>query len=1117
MNHLIKKLIFCALVIAASVFRLSAQTQTIRGTVSEAGSGEPAIGAVVMIEGTSRAVITDLEGRYSIEAKSGETLVCSMLGFLNQSAVVADGKVIDFSLTPDTQALSEAVVVGYGTLKKTQLVGAVETLDAEALEGRANSDVTRSLQGQIPGLNIIQTDGKPSHSGNVYIRGNNTSYQSRISATNAESSSHSIGQGGSALVLIDGVEGSLSNVNPDDILSVSVLKDAASASVYGARGAYGVILVTTKAPADDVVKVNYNGSVSVKSRLVKWENELVTDGYTWAQCFVENFLGNDRVPGTTGTYPKDIAGAMDFSPEYMAELGRRAQAGYTDQVGMDNSGKYVYYGNTNWYKLIYRDANTATTHNLSVQGSSKKLSWMVSGRFYSQDSIYKIAKETFNNYNLRSKGKIQILPWLSLENNTSLYIENYHQPTLSSVGSATGNVYEAMERFGTPLALPYNPDGTFSRMAGSNGFMALADNRTYQEEKEQRINTTFTLNADIIKDVLKLKADYSYGVQNDHKTRVAVPLTTYLGPEQPYDSYMDGYMSQWKYYVYKNAANAVLTFTPKLGEAHDLNIMAGANLEKTSRRVLYVYMKEFLDPDYPNFSLMPADETNFPKIDENGSYDKGLVGFFARVNYTLLKRYIFEVAGRYDGSSLFPSNKRWGLFPSGSVGWRVSEEPFMEFSRNWLNNLKIRANMGTLGNAQISPYSFMRTYSTSKSSSLKNGSYFYYITAPGIVLDDVTWEKVTTYDIGFDADFLHNRLSLSGDYYVRNTTDLYIAGTELPAVLGTGTPKGNYGALQTKGWEFTIGWKDQRNLFGKPFGYNIKASLWDSRTWVTKYENLNGNFYSYYEGKELGEIWGFRTDGYFLTNSEANNWAIDTFHKNGALFRAYAGDLKFVDLNGDGKIDAGAGTLSDHGDMTVIGNATPRFQFGLNLAFNWNNIGLSIFLQGVGRRDWYPGVESGFFWGQYNRPYGYLMKTQYESMVHIDYDDPEWTVTNAADHPYWTRPVRYVANRNVGPLTMENDYYLQNAAYMRLKNLTLDYTIPEKITRKAGIEKLKIWVSGDNLLTFSPIYKHTRMFDPEAIAAGDSDFYSTGGLYGVGEGYSYPMQRIVTFGVNLTF
>ena len=280
--------------------------------------------------------------------------------------------------------------------------------------------------------------------------------------------------------------------------------------------------------------------------------DVVTDGFVYASLFSEGYYH------VSGKYPTTISKGQPFSRSWLEDFRQRQLAGIqrTTEIGPD--GKYVYYGNTNWYKLIYRDANTATTHNLSVQGSSKKLSWMVSGRFYSQDSIYKIAKETFNNYNLRSKGKIQILPWLSLENNTSLYIENYHQPTLSSVGSATGNVYEAMERFGTPLALPYNPDGTFSRMAGSNGFMALADNRTYQEEKEQRINTTFTLNADIIKDVLKLKADYSYGVQNDHKTRVAVPLTTYLGPEQPYDSYMDGYMSQWKYYVYKNAANAVL-------------------------------------------------------------------------------------------------------------------------------------------------------------------------------------------------------------------------------------------------------------------------------------------------------------------------------------------------------------------------------------------------------------------------------------------------------------------------------------------------------------------------------------------------------------------------------
>jgi hypothetical protein len=310
---------------------------------------------------------------------------------------------------------------------------------------------------------------------------------------------------------------------------------------------------------------------------------------------------------------------------------------------------------------------------------------------------------------------------------------------------------------------------------------------------------------------------------------------------------------------------------------------------------------------------------------------------------------------------------------------------------------------------------------------------------------------------------------------------------------------------------------------GKPLEYSIKGSLWDSRTWVTKFENSNHSLWDYYEGKEIGEIWGFRTDGIFRDNEEANNWATDSFHKNGSNFRAYAGDLKFVDLDGDGDINYGKAIIEDSGDLTRIGNALPRFQYGINLDFKWNGIGLSMFFQGVGKRDWYPTVETGFFWGQYNRPYSpYLTYTQTgNNYAHVDYSTTNWVVTNYDDNPYWSRRVGYSANRNVGPLTYENDHYLQNVAYIRLKNLTIDYSLPSKWLKKIDISAARFYVSMENLWTWSPLFKHTDMFDPEVISIGDSDFDSTGssyyGLSGVGEGYSYPMLRTFTFGVNLTF
>ena len=408
-----------------------------------------------------------------------------------------------------------------------------------------------------------------------------------------------------------------------------------------------------------------------------------------------------------------------------------------------------------------------------------------------------------------------------------------------------------------------------------------------------------------------------------------------------------------------------------------------------------------------------------------------------------------------------------------------------------------------------------------RSSVIFDGGYVNYTSQPAIVPKTLTWETVTTYDLGLDFDLLKSRLSFSGDWYVRNTTDLITVGPELPQVYGASAPKGNYASLQTKGWELTLSWRDSFKVAGKDLTYSIKGSVWDTRTWVTKFTSTSGDILDYYTDKELGEIWGFRTDGIFRDNAEANAWATDTYHKNGSNFRAYAGDLKFLDLNGDGQINYGKGTLADHGDLDRIGNTTPRYQYGINLDFKWNGIGLSMFFQGVGKRDWYPMVETAYFWGQYNRPYsGYLMKTQTgDNYAHIDYSTENWTVTNYDKNPYWSRRVGYSANRNVGPLTVENDHYLQNASYVRLKNLTVDYTFPKKLIEKIGLQGARVYCSMENLWTWSPMFKHTDMFDPEGIGVGDSDFDSTSntGLGGVGDGMSYPMLRTITFGVGLTF
>lgn len=1095
--------------------------QSVHGIVSEKSTGEPVVGAALMIKGTSTGVSSDADGSYSLPAKEGDVIVCQFFGFKTIETTVGKEAVVNFIMEDDTQTLEQSVVVGYGTLKKTQLVGAVENLDGSALENRVNSDVTRSLQGQVAGLNIIQTDGKPNHSGSIYIRGNSTTYHTRKDATYATGETRSIGSGSGALVLIDGVEGTLSSVNPDDIETIAVLKDASSAAVYGARGAFGVILVTTKKPSEDRITVNYSGAFTMNERIIKWEDGIEDDPLTWARSFVEFYKGASRNPSADGTFPAILGSGshinMPFSQEYLDELTRRAAGGYKNPVAVDENGTYIYYGNNNWVREMYTPHHFTQTHNLSVSGSGKRVSASLSGRIYDQGNIYKVGNENYRSYNIRSKVAIKITPWLTLDNNTSLNSYTYTQPYYDSGKPVIAHLIDYVA---APMFVAYNPDGSPTWAGLESGYVRFQQGNDFQTDRNLNIVTSTGLDVQILKDVLKIRGDFSYKATRFQRDRVGTPssYSTAVGSYTDYITQESSFKSRWNQTTDYWQANIVATWTPKLGDSHDLNIVAGWNAE--NRDYLYARLLRYglLYPTRPSFELMDGMDNS---IYNDYTSDYAVAGFFGRVNYTLLCRYILEVSARYDGSSKFPAGKQWAFFPSASLGWRISEEPWLKGAKSWLDNLKLRANIGALGNANVSPYRFLESIGAGKTGILIDGSRTSYTGSPSIVPDNLTWERVTTYDIGLDWDILRSRLSFSGDYYVRNNTDVIISGTELPGIYGASAPDGNYGSIQTKGWELSLAWRDQFNLGGKPFSYSIKGSLWDSRTWVTEYKSISGTVFDYYKGKELGEIWGFRTDGIFMSNAEALNWAIDTFHRNGNYDGPeLAGDLKFLDLNGDGRITAGAGTLDDHGDLAVIGNTTPHLQFGVNLDMNWNGIGLSLFFQGVGHRDWYPEVESGLFWGQYNRPYSALLKTQEgDNAVKIDYNTSNWVVTNADKNPYWTRQVTYAANRNMGPLSFENDHYLQNCAYVRLKNATLSYTLPQKVSKRLHLQKIRFYLTGENLLTFSPLYKHTKMFDPEGIESGDSDFggASATGLNGVGNGYSYPMLKSYTIGINLTF
>lgn len=1046
------------------------QKELVKGCVRDQ-NGEPLIGVTVRVQGTSQGTITDIDGNYSLALPSKQTkLEFSFIGYNTVVLTPGSRKSLDVTLKEDVKALDEVVVVGYGTMKKRDLVGAVDHINSEALEGRSTPSLTRSLQGQIPNLNISMRDGKPDRGASYNIRGTT-----------------SIGAGGEALILIDGVEGDPNSVNPQDIESVSVLKDASSAAVYGARGTFGVVLITTKNAQKGGVKVNYNGSFSFSQRTV--EPDLVTNGLQWTDDFVEAFVNNK------GTMPTSINNIFPYTPEWHEELRRHDANPDLPKVQInENTGQYEYFGNTDWDKLLYKDVTAGTDHSMSITGGNDIANFYVSGRFFSQDGIYRDNTDDYQRGNFRAKGSIKIKPWLSIDNNFDMMHKTYHYPLISY--DQTLNIQRNMEQQGFPMAVMYNPDGSLTYSAVYCAVGDFYNESSYQDQTTLQYKNTFGVNITPIKDVLKFRGDFTYVNTAYKRNRVLnyVPYST--GPEQFAEkgkSIMMDNKDETRYM----AANLNGTWTPKLGKNHALSVMGGWNLETSNKDTFYSERDGFLFPDRPNYDLMDGLNYKLEQGDKNWSY----VGVFYRLNYGYKGRYLIETSGRYDGSSKFPVNEMWGFFPSASAAWRISEEKFMEGTRSWLDNLKLRFSVGTLGNGNVDPYKFLPTMSIDKTGVIVGDGQVNYTSYPGLIPNNLTWEKVTTYDVGVDVDMFKNRLTIGFDWYRRNTTDMYTVGPTLPEVLGTTQPKGNYADLKTKGWELTLSWRDNFKLAGSDFHYGVKLMLWDSQSWITKYNNATGKLSDYYEGYRIGDIWGYNIEGLFTSYDEIANHADQDYMKISDSKIWQPGDLKFADLNGDGKIDKGAQTLSDHGDLVIVGNEEERYHYGFNLNVGWKGIGISAFFQGVGKRDWYPGQETGFFWGKYNRPYGYSLKMH----------ENRWTEENPNPNAYWPRLVGYSSENGGRPMGTPNNRYMQDASYLRLKALTVDYSLPQAWVSKLGLTGLKIYFTGENLFTFSNVCEN---FDPEVIKGGDVDLKDRKGEE---QGYSYPMLKTYTVGLNVSF
>ncbi|HTE28073.1 SusC/RagA family TonB-linked outer membrane protein [Flavitalea sp.] len=1038
-------------------------------------NGLPVAGANVVVEGANKFSITDTAGKFTISIEPGNyVLAISHINYtsLKQAVKVKSGKeeTIVVMLSSSNTNMNEVVVVGYGTQKKLNLTGAVSQVTAEVLENRPAPNLTRMLQGALPNLNLKMVDGSPTRGATYNIRGIT-----------------SIGSGGSALVLIDGIEGDPNLVNPNDVESVSVLKDASSAAVYGSRAAFGVVLITTKSAKKGKIRVDYSGSYSINQRTVV--PKLVTNGYEWGKNFDEAF----NAWYDYNSHPISVNNIYPFSLEYLDALKAHNEDPSLPQVEYNAAkGRYEYFGNTNWDALVHAKNIPSMEQSLSISGGTDKVNYYVSGRYYFQDGIFNDNPDRFNKYNIRAKGDIKITSWLTFQNNLDITNYTYKYPMLAD---GDGNVWRNFEHQGYPMAVVNNPDGTYTHSAAYIGLASYKEGYNESNKQNTYLRNTFSLTAKPIQNLLTLKADFTYARQFESETRVndfinfsnAPDLTARFGRSLLRElTYNEKYIS----------SNFTADATKDFGK-HNVKALIGTNIESFTGLNLDAQRDGILISSMPDFNL--TDGLNYAIT--GGGTEWSYLGAFYRLNYAFNDKYLLEFNGRYDGSSKFPADQRYGFFPSVSAGWRVTQEKFMEPTRSWLDDLKIRASYGSLGNGNINPYRFLEQMGISKTSVILGGVQKNYTSLPGVIPDGLTWERSNTLDFGIDISLLNRKLNVTFDWYDRKTTDMFTLGQPLPAVFGAAVPSGNFADLTTKGWELTLSYRDNFKFLGKPLEYSFSGSLWDSKSVITKFNNPPNLLSTYYVGQTVGEIWGYTTLGLFTSLDEINKHANQQFLINSNTNIWLPGDLKFADLNGDNVINAGKNTLTEPGDRSIIGNTSPRYQYGFNASVNWNGIGISAFFQGIGKRDWYFTPEAGLFYGPYNRPYGY----QPQKMM-----DDLWSEENP--NSYFPRYRGYTAlgaNRSLGaPQTR----YLQDVSYLRLKSLTIDYSLPARLLQKISLVKASVYITGQNLFTFSGLYKHTDNFDPEVMENPIGDLAN-----GSGQGYAYPMLKSVTVGLNIGF
>ena len=1085
---------------------ITQSSSTVTGTLVDE-KGEPIIGASIQEVGTTRGTISDANGHFTLEVGKNAKLKITYLGY--KTVEVAAKSNLNITMQDDNALLDEVVVVGYGQQKKANLTGAVANVDIEkTLGSRPEQNVAKALQGAVPGLTVLSNNGALNASPSISIRGLGTL---------------SNGQTSSPLIIVDGVPtDDLSMVNGNDIASISVLKDASSSAIYGSRAAFGVILITTKqGQKGERVSVKYNMQFG-------WnQSTMLPDFPSVPEQLRAGIIGKARSGGTTpelfGMYFDQL---LPYAEAWEKQHGGRK--GYTvmqpyksmDEVGdfRFDGTKSLYYANYDIQDIWYNKHAPSTEHNISVSGSSKRTAYLMSLNYDKNQDVMKFNPGKLERYGMNINLKSDVTDWLTVGARLNWTRRNF------SAADPWTNIYQYLWRWGSffvPSGIYQDTDGT----QYDYRMIALQKNSNRVENTHDQVRLNGYLQAHITKD-LTFNADYTYETHNfnEKASNKSVFGMNWVGQRPAYivnPSNNDA--SRWNSKDNRWTANAYLDYTHTFDKAHNLHAMVGINGESYTSDYFFVSRKQLYNEDFPELNLAYGDLAKATISSATG--DRASAGFFGRINYDYKGIYLLELNGRYDGSSRFRAGDRWAFFPSFSFGYRFSEEAYWKDLKNIVSNGKLRFSYGQIGNEAIGDNMFLSTVGAYQMTWLnKANTKLNAFGMPSWVNSALIWERIQTSNLGIDLGFFNNELNMTFELYQRLTKDMLSPGNAIPSSVGAGAPYTNNGQLRSRGWELSLAWRHQ---FTKDLTAYANFSIGDSKIKVTKWNNSNqfightNNVKYAYEGETWGDIWGFETDRYFTENDfngkdASGKWIYkagiaDQTPIQNDNFVYGPGDIKYKDLSGDGKIDGGKGTVKDHGDLKVIGNVLPRYEYSFRLGATWKGFDIDAFFQGVGKRDMW--TISAF---NFPLMIGYDL-TLYKNQTKYNVYDPANGVVNISENNDY--PCLWPGNSTAGNVTALSDAggshnyypqskYLVNMSYLRLKSLTLGYTLPNDLTRKAYIQNLRVYVSGNNLFLLHKGSKNLPI-DPE-VNTGE-------GIASGGWGRTMPPMRTFAVGMQLTF